>query len=114
VAQRKDGRQHGKQSLDTRKSQRRAKLNGGAAAFLGGDMNGSLEAIEDGSNDIHANATAGDFCDFGSGTKSGLENEIERFLIGQAPSLVGFRRPSPGRERAGQLDPCRGHRRGLR
>jgi len=27
-----------KQSLDTRKSQRRAKLNGGAAAFLGGDM----------------------------------------------------------------------------
>jgi len=41
---------------NTCKSQRRAKLNRSAAAFLRRDVNGSLEAVEDGSNDIHADA----------------------------------------------------------
>jgi len=37
-----------KQGLDTREGERSAKLNRGAPAFLRGNVNGALEAVEDG------------------------------------------------------------------
>src|SRR6266851_2710878 len=79
-----------KQSLNTRKSERRAELNRCSAAFLRRNVYGALEAVEDGSNDIHADATARYFRYFGSGAESRFENEIESFLIGQALRLFGF------------------------
>ena len=65
-------------------------MNRRAAAFFRRNVNGSLEPVEDGSNDIHANATARNFRHFGSGAESRFENEIEGFLIGQALRFFGF------------------------
>src|SRR6266849_1427119 len=79
-----------KQRLNTRKRERRTKLNCRAAAFLRRDMHGTLEAAEDGTNDIHADATARNFRHFGSGAESRLENEVESLLIGQALRPSGF------------------------
>src|SRR6266404_1070666 len=53
-------------------------------------MNSPFEAVEDGSNNIHADTTARNLCYFGSGAESRFENKIESFLIGQALGLFGF------------------------
>src|SRR5712692_6021787 len=78
------------QCLNTRKSERRTKLNCCAAALLRRNMNGTLEAAEYGSNDIHADAPARNFRHFRSGAESRLENEIENFLPGQALGRFRF------------------------
>jgi len=53
-------------------------------------VNGALEAVEDGADDIHADAATRNFGYLGSGAESRLENKIERFLVGQALGLFGF------------------------
>ena len=50
----------------------------------------SLEAVEDGSNDVHADATARNLRHFGSRAEARFENKIESFLIGQALGLFGL------------------------
>ena len=67
----------GCQSLNAGKGERDAELDGGAAASLRGNVDGTLEAIEDGSNDVHADATTGNFGYFGSGAESGFENKAQ-------------------------------------
>src|SRR6266849_1322283 len=78
------------QSLNAGKRERRTKLNGRATASLRRNVNGSLEAVEDSSNDIHANATTRNFRHFGSSAESRFENEIKGFLIGQPLGLLGL------------------------
>src|SRR5882762_1200027 len=78
------------QSLNTRKSEWRTKLNRCAAVFFRRNVNGPLEPVEDGPNDIHANATARNCRPFGSGAESRFEKMIEQFLIGQALGFCGF------------------------
>ena len=78
------------QSLNAREGERRTKLNCCAASFLRRNVNGSLDAVKDGSDDIHADAPARYFRYFGSGTESRFEDEVESFQIRQAHRLVGF------------------------
>jgi hypothetical protein len=70
-----DGRKwHGKkpashaeeQGLNARESERRAKLKSGAASFLRGNVNSTLQFVENAPHYIHANAAARDLRDFSS------------------------------------------------
>src|SRR5262249_11754278 len=63
--------------LDAGESERCAKLNRRAFARLSENVDGSLEPIENGTNDVHTDATAGDFGNFAGGTETRLENEVE-------------------------------------
>src|SRR5260370_37334756 len=62
-------------------------VKSGSAPLLGRNVNRALKAIENRSNNIHADATAGDFRDFGGGAEARFENEIQSFLFGQALRL---------------------------
>src|SRR5260370_25961236 len=53
-------------------------------------MYSSLEAVENSSNKIHANATARNFRYFRSSAEARFENKIEGFLIRQTLGLFWF------------------------
>ena len=76
--------------LNAGESQRGAELKGRATRFLRGNVNGSLEFVEDAADNVHANTAAGHFGDFRGGAETGFENEIERFLIREARSFFGL------------------------
>src|SRR5208337_4274968 len=78
------------QGLNAGECERNAQLDAGALAQGAGDVDGALEAVEDGAHNVHADAAAGDFGDLGSGAETGLENEIEDVLRVEALSVFGF------------------------
>ena len=90
-------------------------LNGGAFAGLRGNVNGALQLVQHGAHHVHADAAAGNFGDCGGGAETGLENKIERFLIGEALASSCFQNSLLDGLRAElRTDPCRGRRRALR
>src|SRR5215469_8052984 len=58
-------------------------------------MDGTLQAIKDGAHNVHADAAAGDFGDFGGGAETGLENQVNRVLVAEARSVIGFDKTIP-------------------
>src|SRR5258708_12899863 len=68
-----------KQSLNAGQGEWHAKLDGGAFSGNADDVDGALQAIEHGSNYIHAHAASGNLGNFGSSAEAGFENKIGDF-----------------------------------
>src|ERR1700726_3502357 len=77
-------------SLNAGKGQWHAQLNGSAAAFDRGNVNGALQVVDDRADHIHAHAAAGDFRDFRCGAEARLENQVHDFEIGETLNLGSF------------------------
>src|SRR5882724_5247814 len=80
------------QRLNAGEGERGAKLECGALALFRGNLNGSLEAIEDGSNDVHTDPAARHFGDFGGSAQASFKNKIESVLLGEALGFFGFQK----------------------
>src|SRR5215831_714167 len=79
-----------KQRLNASESQRDAKLESGAAAFLRADVDRSLETIHYRAHDVHADAAAGNFGDFYGSAEARLKNQIEGVLFAHALRFFRF------------------------
>src|SRR5205807_4516818 len=79
-----------KQSVNAGQSQRHAKLQRGAAAFLRANVNGSLEAVHHRPSYVHADAAARDFGHFLRGAEAGFENQIHNVLLVEALDFFCF------------------------
>src|SRR6266403_1434119 len=81
-----------KQRLNAGEREWGAKLERRALAVFRGNLDGSLEAIEDGSNDVHTDSAARNFRDFRSGAQTCFKNKIESILLGESLSFFGFQK----------------------
>src|SRR6185369_1460961 len=77
------------ESLDDGESQRQSKLEARAFAEFGLNGDRTLEALEDGLNDVHSHAASGDFGDFVHCAEACLEDEVQSVYVVQACKFVG-------------------------
>src|SRR6266481_2616206 len=78
------------QRLNAGQREGHPKLDSCALAFTGSDVNRAFEAIENGADDVHADAAAGDFGDFAGGAEPRLEDQVHDVLIGEASGVFEF------------------------
>src|SRR5260221_14584851 len=56
-------------------------------------VNGALEAVQNRTDNVHANAAAGDFGNFAGGAEARLKNQIGNFRVEQAAHFFGLHQP---------------------